>query len=289
MAERLPATWAVSADFGLPTVPRSLGLLFLAVASALVLGISASASAQAANELPTYTVVRSVLVPSNDGSSVDSESVVVAQFVVNTNLWDTGSLPVPVRYNSSSQIAGGHDMPGIISHAVDTWNAAAPQSFAFTYEGATENEAGSCDSTIHLDGVNTISFAPLNGQLGITCTVYLGSGATSKLVEFDMQISDNANWWSSTTETASDKFDLPSTVLHELGHAAGLSHSTTSTVMDGTLKPGSQQRTLTADDVAGLQFAYPLKTYKGKAAAASRDSSPVVTAYQLRAAFVAFD
>ncbi|MEO8541263.1 MAG: matrixin family metalloprotease [bacterium] len=215
-----------------------------------------------------------------------SDASVSAQSVVSTHLWANASSGIGVSYNPSHEPGEGTlNGPAVIQGAIATWNSVVPSSFAFVNKGTTAAEAGSCDATIHLDGVNTIAFAPLDGQLAITCAVFLGSGATSQLVEFDMKISEDASLWASSLETPAGRFDLPSTVLHELGHAAGLSHSDAGTVMDGTLAPGVQRRNLTADDIAGLQTAYPVKPV----AIAAEVTKPGKPLFRLRAALVAFD
>lgn len=242
-------------------------------------------SSDVTTETRVYTVVRSELVASGENAS-EVESQVVAQYFVNTNLWATAGAPVTVTYDNRGEISGSHDIEGLIKQAVATWDAVTPNSFDFSYTGVAQGDAGGCASPINLDGMNTIKFAPLGGTLGLTCTVYLGTGPTNKLVEFDMLLSNDASLWSSSAVTPANKFDLPSTILHELGHAAGLGHAAPGTVMDGTLSPGTQRRELTAGDATGLRTAYPPRL---ASAAAGSNLTQQGRLFQLRAAFVAFD
>ena len=194
-----------------------------------------------------------------------------------------------MTYDNRGAVLGGHDVEGIIKQAIGTWDVVAPDSFTFAYGGTASGDAGGCASAIHLDGMNTIKFAPLDGKLGLTCTVFLGTGANSKLVEFDMLLSNDASLWSSSATTPATKFDLPSTILHELGHAAGLGHVDAETVMNGTLNPGTQRRALTEGDIAGLRSAYPPKAAPATAPSGSGSIVRAESKFQLRAAFVAFD
>jgi hypothetical protein len=64
--------------------------------------------------------------------------------------------------------------------------------------------------------------------------------------------------WADEAETPTGSFDFASTLLHELGHVAGLDHSAAAgAVMLPRLGRGQQRRALTDDDIAGLRSLYP--------------------------------
>lgn len=247
------------------TMQRRRGLFALALtalaAGGLLLFGSAPGTelAQAASD--EYFAVTYTFTLQPDGSvATDVESAPVsAQYVVNQHRWAAESMPVPVEYNAAGE-PPGLGMPALIQQAITSWNAVTPSTFSFAWAGAGAGEVGACGDTIDLDGHNTIRFEPLVfPTLGQTCTVWGRSGgANAKLVEFDMHLDDDLNTWTAAQPAEAGRYDIGSTVLHELGHAAGLGHSSdSSAVMFPSLKKATSKRTLAADDIAGLEAAYP--------------------------------
>ncbi|MGB4861671.1 MAG: matrixin family metalloprotease [Tepidiformaceae bacterium] len=237
----------------------------------LVFGVVAGLGAVVAQPaLPTQAtaseeviVVRQVLVAAPDGSvAIEEESREIADLKVNPNLWDGDRLPVPVRYNADGE-PGSLNASGVLQTAIGTWNGAG-SGFSFIFAGSSDGDTGSCLDNFETDGANTIRFHQLPGlTLGRTCTIF-GRG---KLVEFDMELDSDANW-SVATAVPRTAYDLPTTVLHELGHAAGLGHSCGNgspacdstlkkSVMYGVIGAGEARRELTADDLEAIRTAYP--------------------------------
>lgn len=238
-----------------------LAPLLLALALAMGAGAVFSAARPAEAEVEYYLVRKHILTMAPDGTIEATETTVSAAFVVNQHRWAAASMPVGVSYNPGGAPAG-HDLPAILQQAITTWNAVSPSSFSFTYAGTSTGATGSCDNVPNVDGKNTVRFVDLpanTATLGTTCTLWPASqGPTAKLVEFDMELNDDASLWSSMTPTPGNKYDLPTTILHELGHAAGLGHSTDGgAVMYPSLGKGVQHRNLSQDDISGLLAAYP--------------------------------
>ena len=243
---------------GTQVLRRSALLLLAAGLIMASLGLfSASGSAEA--EPQTYTVVRHILYRAADGSLTieEAESRTIEQFVVNPHTWSASNLPVNVRYNSAGAPAG-IDTQTLIQNAIGTWNAVT-SSFSFAYGGDSSGDTGSCvNGSPQVDGINTIAFDDGIGalSLGETCTIFPRE-ANSKLVEFDMRLNPDDIWFTGN-QPVTDKYDLATTILHELGHAAGLGHSSnTQAVMYFQLNDGVMNRVLHADDIAGLNQAYP--------------------------------
>ena len=253
-----------------PRMARRMAAFFGLVAG-LALGGFAIASAASGTSAPEqYVVVRHVLYAGPNGELISEEAgstTVSAQFVVNQHIWALNSLPVPVQYNADGA-PGGLSVTNIITQAIGTWNGAG-SGFSFAWGGSSSGDTGSCaPGNPQIDGINTIRFENLTGlTLGQTCTIY-PAGSSSKLIEFDMQL-DNDGAWSADLPVPGNKYDLPTTILHELGHAAGLGHncgpssgitctdSHKPALMYFQVSAGQDKRALTQDDLDGIRAAYP--------------------------------
>ncbi len=193
------------------------------------------------------------------GTSSTSTGGASAAFVINNHLWAASALPVVVHYNSADQPIGLATTSTIIQTEIQTWTSAGA-SFAFAYGGSTAASASACEGAVgNIDGSNTIAFVTTlpAAVLGQTCTIATKGGAKSSLVEFDMQVAIDVPWAAGQTNPK-NSYDLPSTLLHELGHAAGLGHSSVrSAVMYASLANGEQKRVLMADDIGAINAAYP--------------------------------
>ncbi len=236
---------------------RAAPLLALAAGVLVAAGALGAGAADGEPAADGYVVVRHVLYVTEDGTiAYDEESrdTVSAQFVVNNHIWSLDSVPVQVAFNADGA-PSGHDTAGIIQEALGKWNAAG-SNFAFAWAGDSDGDTGSCAANLDVDGVNTIRFEQLPGlTLGQTCTLY-PIGNNSRLVEFDMQLDTDANW-TSATPVQGGKYDLRTTILHELGHAAGLGHSAQSAaVMYFQVNAGQDKRTLMQDDLNAIVAAY---------------------------------
>jgi hypothetical protein len=177
----------------------------------------------------------------------------------------------PVRYfvnDAGVPEVSGVDLQAAVSRAARSWEDVATSAIAFEFGGFTG--AGPVDE----DGITTVGFQSrpdLPGVLGATeLTIDVATGA---LVEADIFLNSQFVW-SVSPGGRSDRFDVESIVLHELGHLLGLSHSgigETETASDGrrviaagavmfpiAFSPGSVDgRRLQRDDVAGASDLYP--------------------------------
>ena len=200
------------------------------------------------------------------------EATVTAQYKIGKHKWAPGSLPLQVSYNSAG---AGSNPPAIeaIQNAVAQWNAVTPATFSFAFSGTTSRGTGACSESIEADGFNTIQYSTglSAGILGRTCTLFKSSG--SPILEFDVELDAGTNWSIAAT-TPRGSYDLASTILHELGHAAGISHpcennvqaskpcsqaspAELASVMFPYLNGGEQRRVLTGDDRDALREQYP--------------------------------
>ena len=239
-----------------------------ALAGLLMLVVPMVASPKATEE--TYEVRRHVLLTMEGNlPPVEDEEAgrVVAAYKINPNIWESGEVPVPVRFNAANS-PSEHNPEALVQNALNEWSNVSGSYFKFEWAGSSLADASTCGSPFKADGVNTVTFVTTLSPvtLGITCTVWRpNAGANAPLIEFDMQLNANINWGSGPT-IAAGEYDLASTILHELGHAAGLAHSCTAfctgteeaAVMYRALSSQVQKRSLRPDDITALTEAYPI-------------------------------
>lgn len=203
------------------------------------------------------------------GPSLQPAGEVTAQYALNATKWLPSSMPIPVSYNPSLE-SPRPSLVGPIRNAIDQWSSVTPETFRFVYAGTTSAQTGACDGSGISDGINTIAYVSTlpQGTLGQTCTLTEVDNNTGQgtIFEFDTELNWSIAWGGLIT--APDQYDIYSTVLHEMGHAAGLAHpcipgvttctpSDQAAVMYASLRAGVEKRALTADDMAGLRADYP--------------------------------
>ncbi|MGH2609477.1 MAG: matrixin family metalloprotease, partial [Tepidiformaceae bacterium] len=182
---------------------------------------------------------------------------VTAQFTTFAK-WAGQDIPVTWGYDSSNDPPGINGGP-LVTSAAATWSNVSGQSFRFSGGGGPIGAGTLTCFPNPGDGMNTVLFSPdlVPGILGETCTFFdfYEVDGMDRIVEFDMHLSSTAPW-STGPFTPIDAFDLPTVILHELGHALGLDHSFDGTVMQPALDTGAQIRNPAPDDIAAIRSLY---------------------------------
>lgn len=166
--------------------------------------------------------------------------------------WGTLDSNAEMPYSGNSNGWNGNTsvFPTYVAAAV-TWNDVSCSDFRFVYD----NPKTASRSVPSSDGRPHLKFQRGQGWLA-ACWLIYGSGGNRQC---DIEIDSNVNWFIGPTGNPSgSQFDLYTTVLHELGHAFGLGHSSNrSAVMYAYLSPGETKRTPTSDDRNGICTLYP--------------------------------
>ena len=151
----------------------------------------------------------------------------------------------------SDGLNGNTDVYATYVAAGVAWNDVSCSDFRFIYD----NPKVASRSVPSNDGRPHIKFQRGGGWLA-ACWLIYGGGNNR---ECDIEIDSSTNWYIGPTgNPGGSQFDLYTTVLHEMGHAFGLGHSSNrNAVMYAYLSPGETKRTPTSDDRNGICGLYP--------------------------------
>jgi hypothetical protein len=188
--------------------------------------------------------------------------------------WNT----FPIRYFITNRAGGGvsaQDLQSAVGRAFATWAAVPTATVSHQFAGFTAN------SPALNDGITTIGFVSRPDQDRVLgATNFLIDTVTGEIVESDIYLNSTFDW-SVATSGATDRFDVESIALHEIGHLHGLGHSA---LGETELRAGGRRvlgaeavmfpiafsagttegRTLKEDDIAGISDTYPNSEYRSE-------------------------
>ncbi|TAK17200.1 MAG: carboxypeptidase regulatory-like domain-containing protein [Acidobacteria bacterium] len=191
---------------------------------------------------------------------------------VNGRSVQTRWTSMPIRYFITNRGVAGVSAAQMQAAAVasfSTWSQVPTASLSASFAGFTNAEP------VRDDGATVIGFQPheeLERTLGVTA--FTLDRTTGTLVEADIYL-NSAFDWSVAASGEANKFDVQSTLTHEIGHLLGLGHSLLGeTVLrpEGGRRVTSKRsvmfpiaylvgttldRTLQDDDIAGVSDTYP--------------------------------
>jgi len=143
-----------------------------------------------------------------------------------------------------------------INNAMNAWAAVS----GFVNLGMVADGGGNAGVTGAAGAVGDIRFgAGLGFPGGVLAHAWLPSTEADYGPDWnkggDVHINTAFTWVDDANDAAADNdYDLETVILHELGHALGLDHSFSGTVMNPSYQGG--RRALTADDIDGIQYIY---------------------------------
>jgi hypothetical protein len=159
--------------------------------------------------------------------------------------------PVPYYVNAANLDLATAPANAAVRAGADTWALQSGASFAFQYAGA------STQTTTGYDGTNLVVFRNASSGSAIATTYWWSSG--SGIIDADIVFWDGAFRFFAGTAGCSGGFYIEDIAAHEFGHALGLGHSTVTgaTMYPSTSSCNVANRSLDADDIAGVRSLYP--------------------------------
>ena len=162
--------------------------------------------------------------------------------------------PVPYSINTTNlDLPESAVEPAVIAGA-DTWATQSSAAVSLSYTGRN------VQTTTGYDGLNLVVFRNASSGSAIATTYYWSSG--NRLIDADIVFWDAAFRFFSGTTGCSGGFYIEDIAAHEFGHALGMGHSAVqgATMYPSTSSCNANNRSLDADDIAGILFLYPART-----------------------------
>jgi len=170
-------------------------------------------------------------------------------YVLSGPIWN----PSQVQYyvNTANLDLPAAAVESAVRAGADTWHLQTGAGFRFLFAGQSPQ------TTTTYDGINLVVFRNASNGSAIATAYWWSSG--SRIIDADIVFWDGAFRFYAGTTGCSGGFYIEDIAAHEFGHALGLGHSA---VGDATMYPSTSwcnagNRSLSADDIAGVRALYP--------------------------------
>jgi hypothetical protein len=156
----------------------------------------------------------------------------------------------PYRINAANLDLPALSAETAVRVGADAWDQQAG-AFRFVYAGA------STQTTNTNDGINLVMFRNASSGSAIATTYWWSSG--SRIIDADIVFWDGGFQFFAGSTGCSNGFYIEDIAVHEFGHALGLGHSASNnaTMFPSVSSCSTRNRTLDADDIAGVVALYP--------------------------------
>ena len=189
--------------------------------------------------------------------------------------WNT----FPIRYFVTNRAGGGvsaQDLQAAVGRAFGTWAAVPTATVSHQFAGF--HREAHRPSTTASPPLASYSRPDQDRVLG--ATNFLIDTVTGEIVESDIYLNSTFDW-SVAASGETNRFDVESIALHEIGHLHGLGHSALGEtelasrrtsrarsrggdVPDRVFGRHDEGRTLREDDIAGISDTYPNSEYRSE-------------------------
>lgn len=170
--------------------------------------------------------------------------------------WDLSEGPIHVALDSrgSADMSIGQSEQALIT-ALNAWQGVSRQSMRFQYAGTASVQASS--ST---DGVNSIQWIESGWEysshtLAVTKYSYWLEDPPT-LVDADILMNGDQYHWTIANADDRNRIDAAQTLIHELGHLLGISHSAVANSQMFPYQNGLPTHSVSKDDMAAIRFLY---------------------------------